>query len=159
EADLSVTVCQVQALRAARDAGILVSADCIDRVVKYVRDSRIGYDSDAGAFYYKIYGRAARTKTSFTVNAAAVTTLHSAGLYDAREYGRALDLVAEGYSEVTEEFADHFYYWYGNYYAAQALFTEGGARWRTYWQRLRDDLLARQREDGRWINRVGPGDA
>src|SRR5262249_20384151 len=153
EADLSVTVCQVQALRAARDAGILVSADCIDRVVNYVRESRIEYGREAGAFYYKIFGRAARTKTSYTINAAAVTTLHSAGLYDVREYGAALDYVADNYDEAPPE---HFMFWYGNYYAAQALFTEGGARWRVYWQRLRDDLLARQREDGRWINRVGP---
>jgi len=159
EDDLSVTVCQVQALRAARDAGIRVNAGCIDRVVGFVRDSRIESGRLEGAFYYKIHGRAARTKTSFTVNAAAVTTLHSAGLYDEREYGPALDFVAEGYEEVSRRYADHYYFWYGNYYAAQALFIEGGPRWRRYWPALRGDLLARQQPDGRWFNRVGPGDA
>lgn len=162
ESDLSVTVCQVQALRAARDAGIPVASETIDRVVAYVRASKITDDEeDTGAFYYKIYGRGGRTKTSFAINAAAVTTLHSAGLYNDREYGRALEYVAESYPEFSARWADHYYYWYGNYYAAQALFTEGGPRWKAYWTRLRDDLLKRQQSDGRWLNppREGPGDA
>jgi hypothetical protein len=160
ESDLSVTVCQVQALRAARGAGIPVAKSTIDRVVQYVRDSKITDDEDAGGlFYYKIYGRGASSKTSFAINAAAVTTLHSAGLYDEHEYGRALDYVAQDYPRMSSRYADHYMYWYGNYYAAQALFTEGGPRWKNYWTRLRDDLLERQQSDGRWLNPVGPGDA
>jgi len=159
EDDLSVTVCQVQALRAARDAGIPVSSKVIDRVVEYVRASRIEDEDDAGAFYYKIYGRGARQVTTFAINAAAVTSLHSAGLYNDRDYGRAIELIAEEYPRLSDRYADHYYYWYGNYYAAQALFTEGGPRWRAYWKRLRDDLLARQQEDGSWQNPVGPGNA
>jgi prenyltransferase/squalene oxidase-like repeat protein len=160
ESDLSVTVCQVQALRAARDAGIPVASDTIDRVVAYVRSSKITDEEDeVGLFHYKIYGRGARRTTSFAINAAAVTTLHSAGLYDEREYGRALDYVAEEYPRVSARYADHYYFWYGNYYAAQALFTEGGPRWKAYWTRLRDDLLKRQQSDGRWLDSVGPGDA
>ncbi len=112
-----------------------------------------------GAYWYKIRGRAACTKTSFTVNAAAITSLHSAGIYEPREYAAALADVADGYAEVSRDWPSHFYYWYGNYYAAQALFTEGGPRWRAYWRELCADLLARQRDDGRWINDVGPGDA
>jgi hypothetical protein len=159
EEDLSVTVCQVQALRAARDAGIPVAASCIDRVVEYVRDSRVLGDEYSGGFYYKIHGRGARQKTTFTVNAAAITSLHSAGLYDEREYGETLDDIAQEYDSITRRWPDHFYFWYGNYYAAQALYTEGGARWRKYWQALRDDLLSRQQSDGRWCNPTGPGDA
>ena len=160
ESDLSVTVCQVQSLRAAIGAGIPVSSKVIERVVEYVRASRVEEEDDAGAFYYKIYGRGARQQVgSFAVTAAAVTSLHSAGLYNDREYGRAIELIAEEYPRLSDRYADHYYYWYGNYYAAQALFTEGGARWRAYWKRLRDDLLARQQDDGSWQNPVGPGSA
>jgi hypothetical protein len=159
EADMSVTVCQVQSLRAARDAGIPVAASVIDRVVDYVRDSRIGYGNWEGAYYYKIHGRAARTKSSFAINAAALTSLHSAGLYREEESGRALDLLVEDYPDLTRGYPNHYYYWYGNYYAAQALSAAGGERWRVYWRRLRDDLLVRQQPDGRWLNDVGPGDA
>lgn len=159
EADLSVTVCQVQSLRAARDAGIAVKKSVIDRVVDYVRDSRIDGGRYEGAFYYKIYGRGASSKTSYAINAAAVTTLHSAGLYDPREYGGALDYLAASYDDVARYYDDHFYFWYGNWYAAQAFFSEGGPRWRRYWQSLSTQLLSNQQTDGRWLNRTGPGDA
>lgn len=159
EVDLSVTVCQVQSLRAARNIGIHVSKSCIDRVVDYVQSSRIQSGELEGAFFYKIYGRAAYTKTSFTINAAAVTSLHSAGIYDSDLYGRALQYLEEGYDEISTFYPDHYYYWYGNYYAAQAMHMEGGRRWERYWKRLRDDLLERQFEDGSWHNSVGPGNA
>jgi len=158
EADLSVTVCQVQALRAARNAGIHVSSDCIDRVIDYVRDSRIPAGRYEGAFFYKIHGRSAFTKTSFTINAAAITALHSAGVYDEAEYGGGLRFVEENYHDVSRQYPHHFYYWYGNYYAAQALHMTGGQRWDRYWDRLSEDLLSRQRSDGSWHNSVGPGD-
>lgn len=159
EADLSVTVCQVQALRAARNAGILVPQTVIDRVIAYVRESQIRGGRESGAFFYKIHGRSARTKTSFAVNAAAVTSLHAAGLYDEREYGAALRYVEEQYAEISREAPTHFYFWYGNYYAAQALHMEGGVRFQRYFARLATDLIARQRPDGTWCNDTGPGDA
>lgn len=158
ETDLSVTVCQVQALRAARNSGIHVSRSCIDRVIEYVRNSRVDSGRWEGAFYYKIHGRAAYTKTSFTVNAAAVTSLHSAGVYDESLYGPAVEYLEQHYDEVSSYYPYHYYYWYGNYYAAQALHFEGGRRWDRYWNRVRDDLLGRQQADGSWPNSVGPGD-
>jgi hypothetical protein len=159
EADLSVTVCQLQALRAAHDIGVTVPSSTIDRAVEYVRRSRISGGRDAGCFYYKIEGRAARTKTSFAVNAAAVTSLMSAGKYNQSEFEPAVRYIERGYSDVSDYYGDHFYFWYGNYYAAQVLFHIGGPRWDRYFTHLRDDLLARQNPDGSWPNSVGPGPA
>ena len=34
----------------------------------------------------------------------------------------------------------------------------GGERYQRFSERLRDDLLRMQQSDGRWIDRVGPGD-
>ncbi len=158
EADLSVTVCQVQALRAARDAGIAVPKRCIDRVLAYIQDSRIPSGSSQGCFYYKIRGTAAYTKTSFAINAAAATALQSAGIYEEREYARALDFIEAEYPTTSRYFGTHFYFWYGNYYAAQAMRLAGGERWNRYWPRLVRDLLGRQLADGRWRNDTGPGD-
>lgn len=160
EADLSVTVCQVQALRAARDVGVFVPASTIDRVVDYVKRSRIEDDEDyAGAFYYKIYGTAAYSRTSYAINAAAVTTLHSAGVYDESKYGRAVRFLEEEYDTISRHYGSHFYYWYGNYYALQAMHHVGGERFERFFDRVADDLLASQESDGRWKNDVGPGDA
>lgn len=158
EADLSVTVCQVQALRAARDAGIAVPQAAIQRVLDYLANSRIPTGGNAGCFYYKITGRAAFTKTSFAVNAAATTALQSAGVYTEDRYGRALRYLEDNYAEVNRHYPTHFYYWYGNYYATQALHMQGGPRFRTFYDRIARDLISRQQPDGRWKNDTGPGD-
>lgn len=159
ECDLSVTVCQVQALRAARASGIHVDRSCIDRVIGYIRNSRIDGGEYDGCFYYKITGRAAFTKTSFAINAAAVTALHSAGVYDAREYGPAITFLESEYPAIQRHYPTHFYFWYGNYYATQALHMESEPRFERWFTRIDTDLRARQQADGRWQNDVGPGDA
>jgi hypothetical protein len=160
EADLSVTVCQLQALRAARNIGIEVPRSCIDAALEYVLRSRVTAGYHAGLFHYKIHGRGAYSKPDeFSINAAAVTALASAGNYDQELWAPALDLVDEKYVETRRYYADHYYYWYGNYYACQAFFWAGGPRFHAYYSRLADDLLALQRKDGSWRNETGPGDA
>jgi hypothetical protein len=44
---------------------------------------------------------------------------------------------------VLQEYDDHYFYYYGNYYAAQAMYTKGGETWRAWYSRVRDDLLER----------------
>jgi hypothetical protein len=159
EVDLSVTVCQVQALRAARNIGIRVPVQTIDRAVAYVQRSRTTRGRDKGLYYYKIVGRGAYEKnTEYAINAAAVTALNSAGIYDPEQVDTALDFLLREYGGVADYWHDHFYYWYGNYYACQAFFQTGGERFQRYYATLARDLLAMQRADGRWVDRVGPGD-
>lgn len=163
EADLSVTVCQLQALRAARNIGIQVPRSCIDRAVEYLKDSQTDNGGEKGLFYYKIHGRGAYQKnTQFAINAAAVTALNSAGIYDRRLLAPAVDFLIETSEAVREWYPHHFYFWYGNYYACQALYhSEGLVRdrcFRNYYVGMRKHLLADQETDGRWRNEVGPGD-
>jgi hypothetical protein len=158
EADLSVTVCQVQALRSARDVGVHVPLSTIDRVIDYVKESRIEGGDYEGAFYYKIFGTSARSKTSYAINAAAVTTLHCSGVYDSALYDRAVRVIEDEYDDLSRYYPDHFYFWYGNWYATQAMNHVGGERFARFYAKLESDLLARQQPDGRWKNDVGPGD-
>lgn len=158
-ADLSVTVCQVQAMRAARNVGIKVPKAAIDRVVDYVERSRVEDGPYAGTFYYKIYGTGAFSKTSFAINAAAVTSLQSAGLYDEERYGEAVRFLERRYAGISRSYPSHYYFWYGNYYASQVMRQIGGERWDRWYDRLSSDLLARQRPDGSWPNDTGPGPA
>jgi hypothetical protein len=160
EVDLSVTVCQVQALRAARNIGIRVPEDTIGRAIDYVQKSRVKSTSRyAGLFYYKIYGRGAYDKPSeFAINAAALTALSSAGIYDADLSDAALTFLEREYADVADYYAQHYFYWYGNYYACQAFFQTGGERFHRFYARLAGDLLAAQQPDGRWVGGVGPGD-
>ncbi len=73
EADLSVTICQVMALRAARNAGIKVPKETIDRAVEYVRRCQ---NPDGGFRYMLNSGNSA-----FPRSAAGVATLYYAGIY------------------------------------------------------------------------------
>jgi hypothetical protein len=85
--------------------------------------------------------------------------LQASGIYDESEYEAALAFVDREYPDVRRYYADHFYFWYGNWHAAQAFRMKGGPRFDRYFGRLVRDLLALQRDDGRWPNRIGPGDA
>ncbi|MFO1078821.1 MAG: prenyltransferase [Planctomycetota bacterium] len=159
EIDLSVTVCQLQALRAARNIGLHVPSETIDRALAYVRKSRIDRGSDRGLFYYKIYGRGSYDKPhEYAINAAALTALSSAGVYETELYDPVLDFLGRRYGEVAYDYGDHFYFFYGNYYAAQAFFQRGGEPLKRFYERLSDDLLRLQKPDGRFVDRVGPGD-
>src|SRR5262249_7016455 len=57
EIDLSVTVCQVQALRAARNIGIKVPDGTINRAIAYVERSQVQSGRSRGQLYYKMYAR------------------------------------------------------------------------------------------------------
>jgi hypothetical protein len=160
ELDLSVTVCQIQALRAARNIGIRVPPDAIDKAMAYVQASRVERGPMQGLYYYKIHGRGAYDKpTEYAINAAALTALSCAGIHDDDLSDPVLRFLAREYETLADPYyRTHFYYWYGNYYAAQAFYQSGGPRLRAYWTRLATDLLAAQAADGRWQNTVGPGD-
>jgi hypothetical protein len=160
ELDLSVTVCQLQALRAARNIGIRVPSETIDRAMGYVSKSRVQNGYDRGLYYYKIYGRGQYQKSQqYAINAAAMTALASAGVHDDELSDPVLSFLEKQYANVAGGYyREHFYYWYGNYYAAQAFYQFGGPRLRAFYARLARDLLDAQAADGRWRNRVGPGD-
>jgi len=51
--------------------------------------------------------------------------------------------------------AGHFDYYYGQYYAVQAMFQAGGSFWSAWWPYIRDDLLRIQSRDGSWRDLSG----
>lgn len=159
EADLSVTVCQLQALRSARNIGIKVPKSTIDRAVQYVLDSRTTGGRGKGLFFYKIKFRGAYQKNQqYAINAAAVTSLFSAGVHERDLMEPALAFLEQQYPYEVRYYRHHFYYWYGNYYACQAFFQAGGAQFERYHLRISRDLLEDQASDGSWHNDTGPGD-
>ncbi|MBN1417701.1 MAG: terpene cyclase/mutase family protein [Planctomycetes bacterium] len=152
DADMSVTVCQVFALRGARNAGILVPKDVIDRAILYVKRSA---DPNSGGFYYQLdVYMGMPSRTSFPLTAAGVATLYGAGEYDSAEIRRGLDfLIREWPRSYTA--ASSFDYFYGHYYGAQAAFQAGGRVWAEWYGRIRAELLDLQEGDGSWVDLVG----
>jgi len=144
--DLSVTVCQLMALRAARNAGIAVPKGTIDAAIEYVKKSA----NPNGAFRYMIQ---LPQNTTFALTAAGVTALYSAGVYDLPELRRGV-LYLDGFLRRNGYRAPD-YFFYGHYYAAQAMFQSGRATWHGYYRGIGAALLKRQRPDGGWNSKHG----
>jgi hypothetical protein len=144
EADVSVTVAQLMALRAARNAGVFVPKSTVDASVKYIKDCQL----EDGGFCYIRGNRVAGSL--FPRSAAAIVGLYSAGIYDGREIDRGLKYLmrfipssarAGGFRDPRTE----MHYFYAHYYAALAMWTAGGNYWAEWFPAIRDDLLARSR--------------
>jgi hypothetical protein len=45
---------------------------------------------------------------------------------------------------------EQWYYFYGHYYAVQAMWTAGGEYWAWYYPTIREELLGLQAGDGSW---------
>ena len=141
EADVSVTICQVMALRSARHAGLPVPVETIDRAVQYVRDCQ---NPDGGFRYMLRNGPAAWPRT-----AAGVATLYYAGIYQDEVIDQGLAWLLE-HADPTSSAARTSHWYYGHYYAMQAMYQAGGERWDAWWRSASEALLARQTPEGAW---------
>ena len=147
EADISVTICQIMAVRAARNAGIYVSNETIDRCTNYVKRCQ---NADGG-FAYMLPGG----ESAFPRTAAGVVAPYSAGIYEGDEVSRALNyLMRHKPTSDASGIENHFFY--GHYYAVQAMWHAGGNYWRGWYPAIRDVLLARRKEDGSWFDQICP---
>jgi len=145
DADVSVTICQVMALRSARNAGIKVPKSTIDDAIRYVRECQ---NADGGWRYMRDTG-----SSLWPRSAAGVASLFYAGVYEDESIERGLDYIKSTAFPRGGSFSGSFtqpHYFYGHYYAVQAMYLAGGERWRTWWPAIRDELIARQNPDGTW---------
>ena len=150
DADISVTVTVLQGLRAARNVGIKVPRTTIEKAMRYVKEC--GARSYDGAFRYQMDPRFG-TRSTFALTAAGITSLYSAGEYDAPEIEQGLEFLRNHRHELRYH-AYHFFY--GHYYGAQAMYQAGGSYWRDYFSVVRDEILANQTAGGdHWADDVG----
>jgi hypothetical protein len=146
EADISVTVCQLMALRAAHNTGIAVPRTTIDRAVAYITRCQ---NPDGGFKYQPLAGG----ESAFPRSAAAVTALFTSGVTEgaAVEAGlRYLQQFRPGEPRAQER----GYYFYAQYYAVQAAWHAGGDVWRAWYPAQRDELLRQQLSAGNWTDQT-----
>ncbi len=137
----SVTITQLQGLRACRNAGIAVPKSVIDRALKYLE---LSARRDGGIAYRARLPEPSRPP----ITAAAICCWYNAGDYDNPLVERALKFCHEtiGHRQST---LGHFYY--AHLYYSQALYLSRDERaWDEYFPWIRDWLLHNQREDGSW---------
>ena len=148
DADISVTICQIMALRSARNAGIKVPKRTIDRAVQYVRACQ----NPEGGFKYRIQaGGSAWPRT-----AAGVASLFYAGIYEDDSIDRGLQYLMRT-ALPGRNAPGQAHYYYGHYYAAQAMYLAGGEHWERWWTAISTELMAKQSSSGGWLDHHAGG--
>ena len=138
----SVTVTQIQALRACRMAGIVVDKKTIDRAVSYVRRCQ----NEDGGICYKLSMAGSSSQPAIT--AAGVAVLYNAGIYDDQPFVDNAVQFCKSRLKVAVDTTGHHYY--THLYWSQALYQRGGKDWDEYYRRVCKWLLSQQRKDGSW---------
>lgn len=144
-ADASVTACQIMALRAARNAGVSVPKKTVDRCVAYLRPLQ---QLEGGFRYMKSHAR-----TTFALTAACVVSLYCAGIYRDPAVDAGLRFLLQNRPNSMRPEGQWGHYYYGHYYAAQAMWTAGGKLWSEWYPAVREELLKhpdRNRAAGYW---------
>lgn len=140
----SVTVTQIQGLRAARNAGIKVPKTIIDKAIAYIVKSA---NKDGGIRYQARGAGEARPP----ITAAAVATLYNAGDYDDPVAHRALAFIKERMAknkDYNQAFSGHVFY--SLLYTSQAMYLSSEDNWRAFFPDCRDFMIKQQQADGSW---------
>jgi hypothetical protein len=150
DADISVTICQVMALRAAFNIGIggQPSQQALARAVEYVRrcvseNGSVGYTPGSSWGASGVDG--------VPRGAAAAMSLIGAGFTDEADVslGPVLKFLRQ-HVRAHVKSTSHWY-WYGQYYAAQAMFhSPQDSDWDSYWAVVEPTVLSYQDADGNW---------
>ncbi len=136
----SITVCQLQALRSARNAGITVNPITIKRATEYLKLSQ----EPDGSFAYSLQDR----RSSYALTAAAISTLHARGIYDSKELRAGMDYMLRRFERFLARPA---YFYYGAFYAGQSMYhSSNPSHFEQWFTTIRAELLRTQMPDGSW---------
>ncbi|MGQ9591245.1 MAG: prenyltransferase/squalene oxidase repeat-containing protein [Planctomycetota bacterium] len=140
----SVTVTQIQGLRACRDAGIQVNPATVRNAVRYIERSA---NPDGGIRYQALGGGGSRPP----ITAAAVATLYNAGNYDSPLALKCLAYCDRTISIDSGGSGFWGHYFYSHLYYAQAKYQRGGREWERYYRPMTLRLASMQSSDGSWM--------
>lgn len=138
----SVTVTQIQALRACRDAGLYVPREVIDRACEYIAKCQ---NKDGGIFY----SLRSRGRSLPAITAAAVATMYSAGEYEHPVSQGALAFTLRNL-EASRWVISGGHGFYSRLYIGQTMWISGDENWNRYFPKDRDILLRDQLPNGSW---------
>ena len=139
----SVTITQIQALRAVRNAGIKVPKSTITRAGQYIAKCA---NKDGGISY----SLRSRGSSRPAITAAAVATLYNAGQYENPIALKALDYLKKHLDSKQGKRMWFGHSFYTLLYASQAMYLSSEANWTWFFPKRRDELLKQQNKDGSW---------
>lgn len=161
--DISVVVCQLQALRAAASVGIRVPERTIQAARAYVAHCYM----PNGEFRYEMEDPTSRR--TWTLTAAGMVALQQTGVYNSFINDKSqrvffddtiIQLLGLHDHDVFDQtFVPNFDYYYGHYYAVQALYQVGRTKpnvWEKYRREAFPIILDRfDEENNRWADQIG----
>lgn len=144
DSDMSVTVWQTMALRAAKNAGMEVPSEAITSAVAYIKkcyepEGQRGGANPVGGFGYQGRGR------EISTTAEGLLALQVCGEYESEEVkGAANRLLKEGVKKGER------WFFYTTYYYAQGMYQRGDSFATTGEKAVADSLLPMQSPEGWW---------
>ncbi|MGB0596181.1 MAG: prenyltransferase/squalene oxidase repeat-containing protein [Rubripirellula sp.] len=139
--DTSVTAMVFVSLASARQAGILVPTETIDRVVNYLREQV--WNESTGGFGYQ-----GNNGTTIACTAGGAYAAQLCGKRDTEWVAAAIRHLENNPKVFNRKELGHFYY--AHYYAVQAMVQAGGDHYSNWYPKIRDVLVGLQKTDGSW---------
>nr|WP_322975342.1 prenyltransferase/squalene oxidase repeat-containing protein [Aporhodopirellula aestuarii] len=153
DSDLSVSVWQVMALRSAKNDGLDVPVESIDKAVAYLENSYTSPLDDRGVPRESMGGFAYTPGTrhpSFTMTSAGLLAMQTCGRYDSPLVTGASKWLLEHPPRNNDRF-----FFYGMYYYAQGMHQVGGESADTATRLTAELLLRLQTRAGHWVSYEG----
>lgn len=147
DADLSVTVWQVMALRAAYNAGLDIPTDAINDAVTYINRSYDSPRNSKGQPTNLISGCSYQPggNTTFSTAAEGLLSLQVCGQYDSLEVRGSSEWLLQHPAPRREKWL-----YYGTYYLAQGMYQREGKYAQWAHKAVPDSLLPKQESNGAW---------
>jgi hypothetical protein len=151
DADVSVTACVLNALLAARAAGIPVDAKVIAGATAYVTSCQV----DDGGFSY-MAGQGKAGASGLPRSAAAIAVLlHGGAKPSDQSISRGIQYVLQHLEAPKPSLGQEGHFFYGAYYASQWFPFVDDATRKTY-ASLQNRITTGQQADGTWAGQMGP---
>lgn len=128
DADISCTVVQLVALRAAKNSGIDVPQATLDRGLAFIRSCH----DPSGGFTYQPHDH----QPGFARTAAAIYSMQVCGVYNDPFIPSATEYLFNNIQRQNTQ-----WFTYGNNYAAPAMYMIGGSTWKNWYQKIHDILM------------------
>ena len=138
--DTSVTAMVFVSLASAREAGVLVPAETIERVTNYLRNQ--AFDERRGGFGYQGKGY------TIACTSGGVYAAQLAGHRETEWVSAALNTLENDPKMFSRKDNGHFYY--SHYYAMQAMVQASEDRYAKWYPKIRDSLISLQQPNGSW---------
>jgi hypothetical protein len=143
DGDISVTGWQLMALRAAKNVGCDVPPQAVADAVEFINKC---HDPYTGGYRY-LPG----AQLTVACTGTSILALELCG----KEYHRSpTSLKAGAYILKNEPQRSRGHYFYGIYYCSQAMFQLGDNYWNTFREKLHEQLLGTQNDNGSWTGRM-----